>query len=279
MTIQSILNSIAIKKNDHPLIFTLISIVGLLHLGFYLIETSLTFYLSQFLIIIIVILASIHTFRMVERRLLDQQRQIQALIDTSHVLDLRAPLPSFTGWAATPELITQILIQIKSRHPKLVMELGSGASTIAIPYMLEKWGKGSLISIDHDPEFGERTRMNLELHHHTSVDLSICKLIPYELNGQNFLWYDISKIRFSNKIDILIVDGPPWQTNSLARYPALPLLWNHLAKDALILVDDADRDEETKMVSRWLDEYPVDIVLTEASMKGLTILKVRKPET
>lgn len=277
MTILNIFRSIAIKKSDHPLIITVLIITGLIHLAFYLIETTLTFYLSKFLIIIMVITASIHTYRLIERRLFDQQRQIQALIDTSHVLNLRAPLPSFTGWAATPELITQILIQIKTRHPTLVFELGSGASTIAIPYMLEKWGRGKLVSIDHNAEFGERTRLNLELHHHESVELGICELIPHDVEGQTYLWYDLSAIRLQSKIDIPIDDGPPWQTNPMARYPALPILWDQLADDALILVDDADREDETMMVSRWLESYPIDIVLTEASMKGLTILKVRKP--
>lgn len=278
MSILNALNSIAIKKTDHPLILILQTIAGTLLLVLSLMGTFISLYAGFFLVFLLVISASIHTHRMVERRLVDHQRQVQSLIELSHLLPLRAPLPSLTGWAASPELLTQILMMVKSHQPTSVLELGSGASTIAIPYMLERWGHGSMTSIDHDADFAEKTRDYLALHEHTSAKLFQCPLTSISVDGADYLWYDLSHASIPSSIDLLIVDGPPLQTNALARYPALPLLWDRLSDGAIILMDDADRADEQEIVRRWSERYPIEVIERHTSLKGFLALKVRKSE-
>lgn len=57
-------------------------------------------------------------------------------------------------------------------------------------------------------------------------------------------------------IDLLIVDGPPSGVARLARFPALPRLMPRMASGAVAMVDDADREDERKMVVRWREIYP-----------------------
>ncbi|MGI9528709.1 MAG: hypothetical protein ACR2NG_03285 [Acidimicrobiia bacterium] len=52
----------------------------------------------------------------------------------------------------------------------------------------------------------------------------------------------------------MIVDGPPGTTGPLARYPAVPILFDRLSPSALIFLDDAYREDEQESVRRWLDE-------------------------
>src|SRR5699024_11977254 len=58
-------------------------------------------------------------------------------------------------------------------------------------------------------------------------------------------------------IELVVVDGPPQATGELARYPALPTLAEHLAPEARILFDDANRPDETRALEAWREAYPL----------------------
>lgn len=55
---------------------------------------------------------------------------------------------------------------------------------------------------------------------------------------------------------MLIIDGPPANVNSCARYPAGPLLLPLLTKNAVVFLDDADSPDEREIVAAWQNEYP-----------------------
>ncbi|MGC2048962.1 MAG: hypothetical protein WA635_10165, partial [Gallionella sp.] len=80
------------------------------------------------------------------------------------------------------------------------------------------------------------------------------------LGSQTVEWYDIPKSCLDNlgAIDLLLVDGPPQAKGKTmqARYPAIPLLYGRLSPQAVVFVDDANRETESKMVERWKAEYP-----------------------
>lgn len=86
------------------------------------------------------------------------------------------------------------------------------------------------------------------------------------------MWYDLREVAEAWKIDLLIVDGPPRATQPLARYPALPLLYERLSADARVVVDDAWREDEQEMVRRWLKQYPEFSVEYRESGKGIAVL-------
>ena len=70
-------------------------------------------------------------------------------------------------------------------------------------------------------------------------------------------WYAPTyEAELQQPIDLLIVDGPPGLLSPDARYPALPLLREHLAQDVVILLDDGDRDDERAAAFRWARELP-----------------------
>jgi hypothetical protein len=91
--------------------------------------------------------------------------------------------------------------------------------------------------------------------------------------GRPRTWYDLKGLSALDPIDLLVVDGPPFFVGALARYPALPLLWDRLAQDVTILLDDADRPDEREVVRRWCGDHGVVVAERLATERGAVVLR------
>jgi predicted O-methyltransferase YrrM len=181
--------------------------------------------------------------------------QIESLFSIFSILKLQFPLPTTRGWAASPDLLKEIISLTHRQKPQLVVEASSGVSTLIIAYCLQRLGTGKLISLEHEEKFAQITQNNLSLHGLDDVATVIyAPLVEVEINGAKWLWYDLTKVEIPGAIDLLIVDGPPGTTQKLARYPAVPMLHKKLSKDAMVLLDDGARSDEAKIVEQWMEE-------------------------
>lgn len=97
-------------------------------------------------------------------RLGAQARQVEAAVQLFQQITPRAPMPPSGGAA---ELL-DVLHLIRTRRPRLVLELGAGAATVWMAYAVEESG-GRLISLDPDPSRVERTRAALAAHQLSEV--------------------------------------------------------------------------------------------------------------
>jgi len=233
-------------------------------------ETAAFFILTVFLLLF----SLSHFYRAFKEESEHLQYKIQAISEIQKLLPLRLPLRPMTGWAATPELAVTVLRQIIFNKPQTIVELGSGITTLINGYGLEKYNpSGKLISLDHDKDYAEITRKELNQHGlGTYIDLHVAPLIDTDLDGEQFKWYDLSDFPENAKIDLLIVDGPPVSTVKFARYPALPLLADHLSENCKIIIHDTNREEESGIVSRWLEEFPEYTADIRQTDKGIAIL-------
>jgi hypothetical protein len=75
------------------------------------------------------------------------------------------------------------------------------------------------------------------------------------LGGRDFSWYQTDVFADLQGIDLLVVDGPPARASLEARYPALPTLRDRLSPNAIVVLDDAGREDETQIVERWCAEF------------------------
>lgn len=208
-----------------------------------------------------------------ETAAIQQIRQVQALIGVYSILRPRRPLPSFTGWAASPELVSTLVTLILQHRPQHVMELGSGASTIVAAYALDEIGSGRITALDHDATYAAHTRDELEKHNLDGrADVVTASLVGQEIDGEAWDWYELGSIRHDDLVDLLIVDGPPRETRATARYPALPVLHPRLAANAIVVLDDAYRDDEQEILQRWLKRYPEFRLTYQESGKGIAVL-------
>jgi predicted O-methyltransferase YrrM len=183
----------------------------------------------------------------------ERTAETEALLQLFREFEPRAPMPSSRiQWAMDPTGLLELLFLIGRKQPKVVLELGSGTSSIWIAYALEKHG-GRLISVDHETEYADRARSLIQLHDVGNLaEVRLAEL--RHINGEEFLWYDVDALRDINEIDLLLVDGPPGSLGEMARYPALPVLENQLAPNAVVILDDAGRADEQGIVRRWITD-------------------------
>jgi predicted O-methyltransferase YrrM len=186
----------------------------------------------------------------------DQTAETEALLQLYKEFRPRAPMPSSGRWAMDPTGLLEMLFLIRENEPKIVLELGSGTSSIWIAYELERYG-GRLISVDHETDFADRTTSLLDLHEVSHVaEVRLAGLRPLNIEGEEFQWYDVDTFEDLSEIDLLLVDGPPGSPCETARYPALDVLQPRLAPSAVVILDDADRAGEQAIVQRWIADIP-----------------------
>lgn len=183
--------------------------------------------------------------------------EAQALHQLISRFSPEATLPPVNGWALSPSALIALVDLITQRGARNVVECGSGSSTLWIAYALRHLGAGRVTALDHLAEYANKTRALVAAHGLADfVDVRHAPLANTATPKGSFSWYSLESVALATPIDVLLVDGPPQSTGQLARYPAMPLLVEHLAPDALILVDDAHRPDERKMVEEWLNENP-----------------------
>lgn len=195
-------------------------------------------------------------------------RQTQALIQLTQLLDFKSPIPPTRSWAASPDLLLTITEIVRKYRPGLVVELGSGVSTL----VAAKAGARKVVSIDNSDEFGGKTISLLKDHKVRGVDVRIAPLQPYA-NG--FTWYDTSMVKDLKKIDLLIIDGPPGSKNPEARYPALAEFKDKLSAKAVIVIDDVHREGERKLAEDFAKAMPNHQLVILDHEKGTAVISPR----
>jgi predicted O-methyltransferase YrrM len=185
-------------------------------------------------------------------------RQLEALQNLSAVLPSHDVLPATRVWAASPDLLLVLVDLVITERPSLVVECGSGASTLWLALAMRRFGiDGRIIALDHDPGFGGKTRDFLARHDVRDLaEVRDAPLESFSLDGQTYSWYARRAWEDLKGIDLLFVDGPPATTGHQARYPALPLLSGSLSPVATAVLDDLIVPDMQKVLRLWLDAYP-----------------------
>ena len=264
------------KYADWPFVLQLLFTFTILaSLSIYFLEGEILSFTLLFITIFLIVLSVVHHYRLQREELEYSHYKIQAIGEIQKLLPFRAPLSPMIGWAATPELAVSVLKEVIRKKPNTIVELGSGVTTIINGYALEKHNPGGrLISIDHDEIYATKTQKEVDLHGlNKFVEIRTSPMENIEVDGKNHQWYSPSTLQFDNKIDVLIIDGPPVKTEKHARYPALPMLYEHLSEECSIIIHDTKRVPESTIIYHWLDEFPdfeKEVINTD---KGVTILR------
>lgn len=202
-------------------------------------------------------------FRAIDHQNGEQQfknyRQMEALSGIYNTLDIRHPLPPMRHTAASPDFLYLLANEIFRIRPNLIVEVGSGTSTLIAAYCLRKIGKGRIISLDHLQKYADITRQTIESHDLAEfATVHHAPLKSYTIDDRDCQWYDIKSLLEVQRIDMLIVDGPPKDISSQARYPAIPILREKFRGDSVALLDDGNRPDETEIVELWKQRYDMD---------------------
>lgn len=203
--------------------------------------------------------------------------QLAATFKMTTMVAVRGPWPPMRGFSIRPDLAIELIDVISRTQPAVVVELGSGSSTVIVAYALERHG-GRVVSFEHQAAYAAASRALLEAHGF-SPDQAEVRLAPLHdvvIGDETWPWYDIGDPREIGPIDLLIVDGPPGPLHPLIRYPALPVLHDAIRPGGVVVVDDGRRDDEREMVRRWQAELPTWSVEPLGVQQGG--FRLRKPD-
>ncbi|MEQ8819174.1 MAG: class I SAM-dependent methyltransferase [Sumerlaeia bacterium] len=205
-------------------------------------------------------------------------RDAQAMASLSALAGgFRAVLPSLRGYGLTPQGALHLAALVQGAQPRHIVECGSGVSTVIFAAMLRNLGAGGCVTaLENDPVFAEQTRDLLRRHRVDEWARVVdAPLAPITLTDKSpWPWYAINSVAaVEGPIDFLLVDGPPGKLRRQARYPALPVFASRLAPGALVVLDDVNRRDESKIVARWQREFGLELIDRIPADKGMAVLR------
>jgi predicted O-methyltransferase YrrM len=205
----------------------------------------------------------------------DDYEQQVAWNELRNFLDPAPFMPALRGWAASPDVLRVLVRVIDDRRPGLVVECGSGASSVWLGYALRQAGGGRLVALEHDERYAALSRRLVAEHGlEDLIEVRDAPLQEWKVEGRP--WYDTSCVNDLVDIDLVFVDGPPAKTCPQARYPALPVLLPRCGPQAVVVLDDANREDEKQVTDRWLAEFPDMQAHEEPTEKGARVF-MRRP--
>jgi predicted O-methyltransferase YrrM len=213
------------------------------------------------------------TRRLRKRHASDLVRQLNALNALHAELRFAAPLPRLDNdGPARPDFLLTVARHALERCPRVIVECGSGVSTLVLARCLQLNGTGHLYSLEHDPEFagtirGEADRQGVS----ERVTVLVAPIRPVTLAGRQWRWYALDALP-DVEIDMLVIDGPPSRVQPLVRYVAGPVLFRRLTPGALTFLDDADRGKEHRVLKMWARQFPHLRQERREAGKGLAVL-------
>jgi hypothetical protein len=105
-------------------------------------------------------------------------------------------------------------------------------------------------SLEHDPKWADRIRSYLRKYRVVATTVSLAPIRSY---GE-FDWYSLPSLQtLPGKIALVVCDGPPGATTRGGRYGLVPVMFEKLRPDVVILLDDGARADELDIAARWAD--------------------------
>jgi hypothetical protein len=206
----------------------------------------------------------------------DSVAQVEALLDLRKLLDPRAAMPPTAEWSVPPATLVRLVETVLERQPSVVVACGGGVAPLWIGYALEKLGRGRCIVLEHDATAAEATREALEEHGLASiVEVRDARLLPLEISGESFRWYDLVSLEEIRDVDLVFVDGPRESGRRASKFPAVPVLKRMLdERGALVLLAGANAPAVESVQQRWCEEFGATVVRESPMGAGWTALAV-----
>jgi predicted O-methyltransferase YrrM len=176
-------------------------------------------------------------------------------------------LPNLGSWKADTGFLTLIVDRVFAARPQTVVELGTGASTLVVGKALKLAGGGRLISCDQHAQFSQATHTWLN-EHGIDADFRAAPLTTPP-GGWPGMWYDPGAL--PDRIDLLVIDGPPWTIHPFVRGSA-EALFDRISIGGTVMLDDAARPGERVVARKWRRKWPnFEFKLVNAGTKGTLI--------
>jgi predicted O-methyltransferase YrrM len=187
------------------------------------------------------------------------------------------------GWHLRTEAMRLVAEIVAATRPRLVLELGSGSSTVLLARQCASLGGGArVVSVEEKPFFAARTSRLLQRHGLLDrVSILVSPVVRTRIGSWRGYCYEISEAGIASALageraDLVLIDGPmsAWTLRGDCRYGTLPLIRRWLADHAIVIVDDADRRRERDTIERWTAERLFEPLRFYAVGDGLSVGRV-----
>jgi Methyltransferase domain len=179
----------------------------------------------------------------------------------------RDPYLPWTSGSMRPAGLVTVCNEIVHGSRTRIVECGSGLSTVVLARLLRERGEGALVALEHDSHWAALVEEQLRRE-----DLGEIARVHYAPLGGEPPWYDLhAGDRLPDKVDLLIVDGPPAfdPRHGNRRAPALSWFKDRLVDGATVILDDIDREGEREVLSGWEESsdwrFTLDVLTGTAS--------------
>ena len=199
----------------------------------------------------------------------EQKQRMDDLLAMSYIQPLlkKSFLP-FSNSVIRPFSLACILNDILINKRKNILEFGTGISTILMGRLIiQHQLKTKIFSVEHDKGWIEFIQELIDKEKlEKIINIIHAPLVDSDKSLDNNNWYNVDSLRLIENIkhDMVIIDGPPaWEPQKQnARYPAFPFVRNNLAENAVVYLDDAEREGEQFIIDKWEKEFDVEFSVT-----------------
>jgi predicted O-methyltransferase YrrM len=180
---------------------------------------------------------------------------------------------TFDEWSLNHDAINFLQRLYGALQPAAVLEFGSGVSTAVFAYLNgDRLGVQvpRLISVEQSPEFASKTRALLARSDLEDMAQFECPgMAEQPFDGETVSCYDLSdaflaRVLATIRPSLIFIDGP-FGTGPV-RGPILPRLLPHLTAPATVILDDALRDNELRILDAWS-------LLPGVTVKGVHLIR------
>lgn len=157
-----------------------------------------------------------------------------------------------TSYSLSFQTIQHILNDIQIFKPKVILEFGSGLSTLILGNFIKKSQlRTKLISIDDDSSWQELLKAQGTLADFYCFPLVANHPFSYEGLGS---WFGIpSDHPLTNlQLDMVIVDAPKGNLSKMSRVGFIPFIKQKLSEGAIVYLDDTHRSDESLIAESFL---------------------------
>lgn len=194
------------------------------------------------------------------------------------------PVENISSWALDVETLNFIIHYITKYKPQAILEFGSGISTICLVKAMMKIHYDSskifVYSIEENYNFVKLVENWLQraclgkfakiLH---------APLIEQTIEGEKIRCYylpteTLNKFLNGVKPNLIIIDGPSGKKG--ARFGTLPLVKDFVQDGAIFFLDDGFRDEELRVVQKWMRLPYIKITGFHLIGKGLVEGRIQR---
>lgn len=184
------------------------------------------------------------------------------------------------SWALDADSISFLEAEIKRRRPRVILEFGSGVSTVCLARFISRFcGEGRIFSVEQDRQHMAKTSKLLEDANLSNlVEMVHSPVVWQYISGRHLPCYDIRNSNLADAMsdaqaEFVLIDGPA--AGSGARFGTLELARPFVVDTARYCLDDGLRDDELAIASQWEKLEGIEVAGIQVIGKGLTLGTVR----